>query len=138
MLVQAVAAQSGGDRRLEQHGYVQSRCAQAPNQKLMACDIHNLTTSGNLQDRLEFEVDASRLTPEVLLDLERRVRAVVDSEHHGHLFDSTFDAFASILRVVDPLKHQVRVHTMPQCSIMTSTALSRPSRSSQGARVLRR
>jgi hypothetical protein len=83
---------------------------QAPNQKLMSCDILNLTTSTNLQDRLEFQIDANKMTPEILFDLEARVHEV--TEQHGHLFDDTFHVFASIHAVLDPLKYKVRHASM--------------------------
>jgi hypothetical protein len=73
----------------------------------MACDILNLSTSSNLQDRLTFEVDAKTLTPEMLCDLEGRLHDVTSSAVNSHLFDSDFHPFASIQAVLDPLKFEV-------------------------------
>jgi hypothetical protein len=79
----------------------------------MACDILNLSTSSNLQDRLTFEVDAKTLTPEILCDLEGRLHDVTSSAVHSHLFDSDFHPFASIQAVLDPLKFEVSY--LPSC-----------------------
>lgn len=73
----------------------------------MSMELQNVTQSRNFQDRVFFEVDARHLSEALLDDLSDRVDALVFSEEDGHFFDQSFQSFAHVAAVVNPLKFQV-------------------------------
>jgi hypothetical protein len=79
-----------------------------PNEKLMSSELLNITQSRPFQERLFFEVDARLVSQAILDDLSDRLHALTVSEDDCSLFDQTFDCFAHIAAVTDPLKYQVR------------------------------
>jgi homogentisate 1,2-dioxygenase len=81
---------------------------QIPNEKLMAEDILNITQSKVYQDRIYFDVDASRVTQDKIDDLSKRVQKLVMSDSDGHFFDQGFESFAHVHKINDPLKYEVR------------------------------
>ena len=80
---------------------------QVPNEKLMAEELLNITQSRPFQERLFFEVDARLVSQATLDDLTDRVAAMVASEDDCSLFDQSFESFAHIAAVTNPLKYQV-------------------------------
>ena len=82
---------------------------QIPNQKLMEDAVINVTQSRAFQDRVYFEVDARRVTAAMIEDLSDRVHTLVHADAGADLFDRTFDSFAYVHAVHNPLKYEVRV-----------------------------
>lgn len=92
-----------------------AHAVQVPNEKLMATDIVNITESKAMQDRIQFEVDATDVTPDLVRDLSDSVAEVVALEHLAHLYDAEFTPYAAMVQVTDPLKYQVRLASSFVC-----------------------
>lgn len=67
-----------------------------------------MSQSTKYQDRLYFEVDARNVTQAMVDDLTDRLHTLMQTEDDGVYFDPSFDSFAHIAHMKDPLKYQVR------------------------------
>lgn len=81
---------------------------QVPNETLMATDIINVTNSRNIVDRISFEVDIARMNPDLCMDLEERMRNMMEQEEPRRLFNRNFPPNSYIDGFSDPLKYKVR------------------------------
>jgi hypothetical protein len=74
----------------------------------MSTDIINVTSSGNIVDRLSFEVDMDKMHPGLCEDLEERMRVMMEREEPRRLFNRSFPPNSYIFGLSNPLKYQVR------------------------------
>ena len=83
---------------------------QVSNEMLMQTNIRNLTTSEAAFVRLRIDVQAEGVTPEVVQDLTKMMKDMMDQEGLRRLFDNEYQPHAAIKSTGgDPLRFQVRV-----------------------------
>ena len=107
---------------------------QVPNEKLMQCDIDNVTESDPLLMRIAFDIDARGITLDTVRDLEHMVRDMMQGEAVQHLYDQSYEVTAVIKAVGNPLKYQVRSSSARNvCSSFTSWSARNRSRMRRSA-----
>lgn len=87
---------------------------QIPNEGLMRSEITNLSQSGKLRVRADFEADASGITPELCEELAERLLAMMEAPDTQHLFSTDFEPLCHIEHLCDPLKYKA---SPPPCAM---------------------
>lgn len=93
---------------------------QIPNEGLMRSEITNLSQSGKLRVRADFEADAAGITPELCEELAERLLAMMEAPDTQHLFSTDFEPLCHIEHLCDPLKYKARPPPSPMHSLVLS------------------
>lgn len=83
--------------------------------ELMRSEITNLSQSGKLRVRADFEVDVHGVTPGLCEELAMRLLVMMEQPDASHLFCTDFEPLCHIEHVCNPLKYKARLHQAAAC-----------------------